>query len=139
MRNAQNGAGLAPVTDEDESDLVVRGRALKRRRLRHNFSTRSLAEAIKSQGGKMDRGTIGRVEDGEAEPETADRLEAWFDRYEEEIGDDPDTTAEQIEVIFRNVFGVGEIIYKGSADNFPEVEPYIERLMQRERESDGDQ
>lgn len=127
--------------NDDEGDLVERGRKLRARRIRHQFSQRALAEAIAEQGGKMDRQTIKRVELGLAEADTTDRLEAWFDRYEEEIGDDvaAESAPEQIEVEFRDVFGIGQVIYRGTPENFPKFEATMEKLIQRQRQQTGDE
>ena len=131
MHGVGSRAGLLPV---DTGDTAKRGAKLKRRRNRHGLSERALADAVKSQGGTMDRATIKRAEAGIASSSTYDRLEAWFDDYEEQVGDNDVPAQEQIEVEFRNVFGIGQVIYRGSPENFPDFEAAIERLVQRERE-----
>jgi len=130
MHGVGSRAGLLPVESES---AVARGQKLRARRLRHNIkSVRALADKVPG----IDRGTITRAEAGTASADTYDRLEAWFDQYEEATGED-DYEPREIQVTFRNVFGIGEIIYKGSPEDFPEVEVYIERLVQRERERDA--
>lgn len=129
MQGTVNGAGLRPVNNE------TRGEAIKRRRLALGIkSVRQFAERA-----GVDRQAVGRAERGETTtPGTLERLEAWLDRFEEDTGHH-DVESGQIEVTFRNVFGIGEIIYKGAAEDFPEVQEYVERLMQQEREGRGDE
>jgi transcriptional regulator with XRE-family HTH domain len=143
MAKGASTAGLALVSDDGPGgDLAERGRKLKERRLRLGIkSHHELVRKMRETGHKIDRAAISKVERGVGTLATIERLEVWFDRFEEETGEDDYEVAatEQIEVTFRNVFGIGEIIYKGSPENFPEIETYIERMVQREREQRSDQ
>lgn len=134
MRRIEGRAGLLPV---ETLSAVERGRELRARRLTLGIkSVHELVRKIQESGQTVDRGTVTRAERGTASEDTYDRLEAWFTRFEEETGEDDyePPPSQQIEVEFRDVFGIGQVIYRGSPDDFPEFEAALEKLIQRERQ-----
>lgn len=117
-----NAAHLASVSEDENR----RGRDLAQRRARHGI--KSVRELARQSG--VSREGITAAENGTASDATYDRLEAWFDRYEEEIGDDPtDRRDDVVEFQVRGVHGVREIIVKGPISNLPELEAAVARLL----------
>ena len=131
MARRRVAVGLAVV---DTDDAAERGRRLKERRMRHDI--KSLRELAEKTG--VDRQAIARAEAGQASSATYDRLEAWFDRFEEEIGDD-DAGGDQVEIEVRDIVGIGQVIYRGPAGDVPEFEAMLERLIERQRRAGRDQ
>lgn len=120
MKTTPNEAGLAPVIDKS------RGQEVKQRRLRHGI--KSLRELAAKSG--ISREAVTAAEEGTASEATYERIHAWFDRFEEEVGDDGDD-AEPGVVEFRIAgnFGV-DVIVKGPVANIAELEAAVQRLIQ---------
>lgn len=117
---AARAAGLTAVTNES------RGKAIKRRRLHHGI--KSLREFSEKSG--VSREALTAAENDEASDATYQRLEAWLDRFEEEVGDDV-SAAKDVDVIeFRIAgnFGV-DVVVKGPASRLDEIERAVERLV----------
>jgi hypothetical protein len=89
--------------DPDSSDVNgdwERGRAINRRRL--TLGIKSLREFVEASG--VSRKAITAAEDGHGSKATYERLEAWLDRMEEEMGMDvpsepPTPVIDQMEVV----------------------------------------
>lgn len=117
---AARAAGLTAVTNES------RGKAIKRRRLHHGI--KSLREFSEKSG--VSREALTAAENDEASDATYQRLEAWLDRFEEEVGDDV-SAAKDVDIIeFRIAgnFGV-DVVVKGPASRLDEIERAVERLV----------
>lgn len=103
-------------------DLVERGAAIKRRRLAlglanvNQFAAAAVATRERD-GNRLDRGTLTKAEQGEASPSKMDEIEHWLETQEVENGHDEDDDAGTIEVTMRGVYGVDELIVKGSPSN----------------------
>jgi transcriptional regulator with XRE-family HTH domain len=129
MSTPRDTANLAPVTEHE-----TRGQALKRRRLHHGIkSIRELAEKT-----AIDREAIGRAEKDEGSDSTYERLEAWFERFEEEVDDRADEAGDdgdQFEVHLSGLYGVREIVVKAPVSDMAKVEAMVERLLRGARET----
>jgi transcriptional regulator with XRE-family HTH domain len=111
-------AGLASVTDES------RGHEVKQRRLRHGI--KSLREFAEKSG--ISREAVTAAENGTASDATYERIHAWFDRFEEEVGDDGPSEPGVVEFRIAGNFGV-DVIVKGPVSNIAELEAAVERLI----------
>jgi transcriptional regulator with XRE-family HTH domain len=112
-------AGLASVTDES------RGQEVKQRRLRHGI--KSLREFADKSG--ISREALTAAENGTASEATYERISAWFDRFEEEVGDDEVPEPGVVEFRIAGNFGV-DVIVKGPVANIAELEAAVQRLIQ---------
>lgn len=79
MHAVAYGGDLLPVTDDAE-----RGEAIRRRRLAQGF--RSLRQFAERSG--VSREAVTAAERGEARGDTYQRLEAFLDAFEHEVGED---------------------------------------------------
>lgn len=117
----------------------TRGHSINRRR---NFlGIKSLREFSERTG--VDRQAISKAEAGVGTKQTYERLEAWLDRLEEEMGQDDGEAAPQSSVSDDLVtfhmsgdFGV-EVTVKGPLS--PELESMVTRLFRELRERGRDQ
>lgn len=127
MNTHTNGARLTPVTDES------RGQGVKRRRLRHGI--KSLREFAEKSG--ISREALTAAENGTASDGTYERIDAWFDRFEEEVGDD--SAADEpgiVEFRIAGNFGV-DVIVKGPTSHLSELEAAVERLIRTTQAEKG--
>lgn len=124
MAGGQQGAELAPVIDEE------RGKAIQRRRMAHGWH--SLRRFSAATG--VSRDALTKAEDGRGSEGTYQRLEAWLDAYDNEVGEDEPTppTIEQLEVV---VEGKGVIVtVKGPVTNPDALEEAVARILRMIRE-----
>lgn len=123
---AVRAAGLAPVINE------TRGKAIKRRRLHHGI--KSLREFSEKTG--VSREALTAAESDEASEATYERLEAWLDRFEEEIEDvNADRESDVIEFRIAGNFGV-DVVVKGPASRLEEIEVAVEKLVRAAQQSE---
>ena len=112
-------------------DNVARGKAIKARRLRHGIkSVRQLA----IQSGVYREG-ITAAEEGTAGDDIYERLEAWFDRFEEETGasaTEPAAAGPRM-VTLRRSQGDVDIVVEGPIDDLDALVATVERLLAFER------
>ena len=112
-------AGLTSVPDQS------RGQEVKQRRLRHGI--KSLREFADKSG--ISREAVTAAENGTASDATYERIHAWFDRFEEEVGDDGPSESGVVEFRIAGNFGV-DVIVKGPVANIAELEAAVQRLIQ---------
>lgn len=122
MQTAIKQAQSLPMSDED------RGHAIKARRLAHGIKS----ERAFSEETGVDRRAIARAEAGQGSEATYERLEAWLEKFEEEIGlNAPPAHAEPGAVTFHlsGNFGV-EVSVSGPVENLAELEATVQRMIQ---------
>ena len=123
---ATRAAGLAPVTTES------RGKAIKRRRLHHGI--KSLREFADKTG--VSREALTAAENDEASEATYERIEAWLDRFDEEVEDvSADRDVDVIEFRIAGNFGV-DVVVKGPASRLDEIEQAVEKLVRAAQASE---
>lgn len=106
----------------------TRGNSIKARRLALGLkSVREFAEAS-----EIDRGALGKAEEGRGSKGTYDRAEAWLSRMEEETGHD-EPPPEPLRFTFHDVFGIGEIIAEGPVDHPDELIASIKEILNEVR------
>jgi transcriptional regulator with XRE-family HTH domain len=123
MNTPTDEAGLASVIDDKS-----RGQEVKQRRLRHGI--KSLRELAAKSG--ISREAVTAAEEGTASDATYERIHAWFDRFEEEIGDDGDDGG-VVEFRIAGNFGV-DVIVKGPVANIAEIEAAVQSLIRSQTE-----
>lgn len=106
------------MTDE------TRGHEVKQRRLRHGI--KSLREFAEKSG--ISREAITAAENGTASDATYERIFAWFDRFDEEVGEDDNAEPGVVEFRIAGNFGV-DVIVKGPVANVVELEDAVQRLI----------
>lgn len=110
----------------------TRGKAIKRRRLHHGI--KSLREFSEKTG--VSREALTAAESDEASEATYERLEAWLDRFEEEIEDvNADRESDVIEFRIAGNFGV-DVVVKGPASRLEEIEVAVEKLVRAAQQSE---
>ena len=123
-------ADLRPV-DEEHAEVaaigaVERGKVIHRRRLSHGI--KSLHEFARASG--VSRKAITAAELGDASVATYERLEAWLDRFEEEIGDDaPPPSGRLVTFEVEGLFGVARVAVQGPVEDADELQDRFERLL----------
>ena len=108
-------------------DNESRGKALRARRLRHGI--KSLRQLAMQSG--VSRGVVTAAEEGTATDEAYDRLEAWFDRFEEETGSDrpADTSSPHMVTIRGTRAGDVDVVVSGPIDDIDKLAETVERLL----------
>ena len=104
----------------------TRGEAIRRRRMSHGI--RSVREFAEQTG--LARETVTRAEHGEASEGTYQRLEAWLDAFEHEIGADEPAEGPSIEQITFTVegdFGV-KVTVQGPIRDRAELEESVAKI-----------
>lgn len=131
MNSSDHTAELVDVNDE------TRGHALKQRRLRLGIkSQRELAEKT-----GLSRSAIKKAEeDLGASDATYERLEAWFDKFEEDTGhadyEEPDAAGSldgQLTVTMKGVYGIESITVNAPVENPDELIDFVSKLMREVR------
>jgi DNA-binding Lrp family transcriptional regulator len=92
--------------------------------LRHGI--KSLREFADKSG--ISREALTAAENGAASDATYERIEAWFDRFEEEIGDEGGPESGIVEFRIAGNFGV-DVIVKGPVSNIAELEAAVQKLI----------
>jgi transcriptional regulator with XRE-family HTH domain len=112
----------------------TRGKAIKRRRLHHGI--KSLREFSERSG--VSREALTAAENDEASEATYERVEAWLDRFDEEVGEHDMSAATDVDVIEFRIsgnFGV-DVIVKGPASHMDEIESAVEKLVRAAQASE---
>lgn len=114
-----------PVVSEE------RGQQIQRRRLAIGIP--SVNRWAKDIG--LDRETLTRAEAGKASPRTYQRIEAWLDNMEEELGmPDSENSSPTDDVIEYHVSGQGvDLVVRGPVANLDDLEASVSRLLDRLR------
>jgi transcriptional regulator with XRE-family HTH domain len=126
VREVHERGDFAVVTAE------TRGEAIRQRRMA--FGLRSVREFAERTG--LARETVTRAEHGEASEGTYQRLEAWLDAFEHEIGaDEPaaPVSIEQIEFTVEGDFGV-KVTVKGPINDRAQLEESVTRIIRSIRD-----
>jgi transcriptional regulator with XRE-family HTH domain len=110
-------------------DLRERGQVIQRRRLAHGF--RSLREFAERTG--LSRESVTKAERGEASVGTYQRLEAWLDAFDHEVGEENPPTVEQITFTVAGDFGV-TVTVKGPIADRLELEASVANIIRSIRE-----
>jgi transcriptional regulator with XRE-family HTH domain len=122
MMSTENRTQSLPMSNE------TRGHAIRARRLAHGIkSVRQLADRS-----GVSREAITAAEAGQASAQTYERLEAWFDAFEEETGSDEANEPHIIVVRLKN--DLGEVAVEGPVDDLAELEAAARRLLRGLRE-----
>ena len=105
-------------------DLEARGAAITKRRTRLGIN--SVSDLATRAG--VDRGTVTKAENGNAAVRTYQQLEAWLDRFEEEIGanDEPDNGL--VEFRLTGNFGV-DVVVRGPVSDIDKLRAAVSALM----------
>jgi transcriptional regulator with XRE-family HTH domain len=117
------GATLTPVRDE------TRGQEVRRRRLRHGI--KSLREFADKSG--ISREALTAAESGTASDATYERIAAWFDRFEEEVGDEDLPSSDVVEFRIADI----DVIVKGPVSHIAELEEAVAKLVLATRRTRG--
>lgn len=127
---AVNKAQSGHMSDED------RGKVVEQRRHAIGMSQHDLAAATERLGMKVSRDAIIAAEAGKAAKRTYDRLDAFFERWQETTDEGTEPAAPQV-ATFRvsGNFGV-DVVIEGPVDNLRELEGAVERLIRGMRESE---
>jgi transcriptional regulator with XRE-family HTH domain len=117
LQTRTNGEDWLTVTAEE------RGNAIKRRREAHGI--RYLSEFADRTG--VSREAVTKAERGEASEGTYQRLEAWLDAFDHEVGNDQ-ASVEQIEFTVEGDFGV-KVTVKGPITDRAELEDSVTKII----------
>ena len=125
-RSVRRQAESPPVDEKSDSgstEKVARWEGIKARALRHGITS---VHQIANRA-DVSRGAVTAAEAGRASKGTYDRLEAWLDAFEEEIGaDDPEPEL----VTFRITGATGvDITVSGPVANIDELRKSVEELL----------
>ena len=122
-------------------DSQARGKALRARRLR--LGIKSIRQLAMQSG--VSREAVTAAEDGSASEDTYARLEAWFERFEEETGaaEKPaDTSPGPRMVTFRLKGGDVDVVVEGPIEDIDALAATVERLLassERKRAVESDE
>lgn len=120
LKNETRGGDWLTVTPEE------RGEAIRRRRTAHGL--RSVREFAERTG--LSREAVTKAERGDASEGTYQRLEAWLDAFDHEVGEDgpPPPVVEQIEFVIEGDFGV-KVTVKGPITDRAALEDSVTKII----------
>lgn len=131
MNEAPRAAHLTPVTDNE-----ARGQEIRRRRMRLGITS---LDAFAAKVG-MSRKGVTSAEKGTASKGTYDRIDAWLEAFEDEVGEcgdgDEVKPSDQVEFHVSGIYGVRELVIKGPVSDMAEMEAVVERLLRGASEAD---
>jgi len=122
-------------------DNEARGKAIRARRLRHGIKS---VRQLSIQSGIYREG-ITAAEEGTASEETYERLEAWFDRFEEETGanerpSEPAAGPRMVKIRGSRAGDV-DVVVEGPIEDLEALGAMVERLLtatQRKKDEEAE-
>lgn len=121
----ENSGNLGTVTTEE------RGARIKARREAHGI--RYITEFAERTG--VSREAVTKAEAGQASEGTYQRLEAWLDAFDHEVGeDDPSPGVEQIEFVVEGDFGV-KVTVRGPITSREDLQAAATEIIRSIRET----
>lgn len=120
MRTKTTGHAQESLPMSDET----RGHSIKERRLA--LGIKSVREFATASG--VSREAVTAAEEGRASAGTYERLEAWLDAFDEEVGNDVPEPPGPVRFVVNGNFGVN-VIVEGPVESIAELEASVERLI----------